>query len=717
MVWIGTSTGLEHLDLRTDRFTRHPDPDRKEDSRLVHAIRRDEAGDLWLARSDGIDRFEPEKGQFRHYALGTEGSGSQTAVWSMHPVDAGRLWLATSDGLLFFDSETGATTRYNESFLEPVGAVGAILADDDGRLWLGRARGLSRFDPETREFRHYTASETGRRLSFNAGALASRTGRFFFGAADGLTAFSPSSIKDSTYVPPVVLTELEVANRPVPIAAGSVLSQSITETAELRLHARDRVVSFGFAALSYRAPDRNRYRYRLEGFDEEWTEVDSGRRRVTYTNLPAGDYVFRVKGSNNDGAWNDEGAALRLEVLPAWWQTSWFRWASVTVGALALFAAHRFRIAVLRARVERNRSVLESLKSHIALLDRRGRITAVNESWSGSPGQDHEVGTVGDRYLEMLRRAAEEGDKPAEEALHGIESVLEGKRKLFDMEYPRPSSFGTAWYAFSVASFRGREGGAVVSYTDITARKRAEEEAQKQRAELAHVSRVATMGELTASIAHEINQPLASIVTYANAGRRFLDGGPSATEEVRSVLSAIAEQGKRAGDIVRHLRRLMKKDYIEIAPLDVNVLISAVLSVVHGDALAKRVTIQRSFAMGLPAIPGDSVQLQQVILNLMLNAFEAMASGDGGPREMIVRTWSEDRKTVQIAVVDTGPPVSEETLQKMFQRFYTSKPSGLGIGLSISQSIVEAHGGKLWAERNRDRGLTMRVSLKASSFG
>ncbi len=718
VVWIGTSQGLEHLDLRSESFVRHPNSDRKDDAHHVYAVRSDENGDLWLARSHGLDRFEPETGRFRHYSLGAEGSGSQTSVWAIHPVDGDRLWLGTSDGLLLFDSERGAATRFHEESQEPVGLVAAILEDDEGCLWLGRSRGLSRFEPETEEFRHYGSSETSRRLSFLGAALESRDGRFYFGAADGLTAFRPSSIEASTYVPPVVLTELEVDNRPMTIAAGSALSQSMGEIAQHRLHTRDRVVAFEFAALSYRAPERNRYRYRLEGFDADWTEVDSGRRRVTYTNLPAGSYLFRVKGSNNDGFWNDEGAALRLEVLPFWWQTSWFRWGSVIAAALALFGGHRLRIAVLREREERNRSVLESLKSRIALLDRRGRITAVNERWSaGALESGHGGGAIGDDYPEMLGRIAERGVKSAEEALAGVQSVLEGRQKLFDLEYPRISASGRDWYALSIAAFRGRGGGAVVSYTDITARKRAEEEARKQREELAHVARVATMGELTASIAHEINQPLASIVTYASAGSRFLDGGAPATEDVRGVLSAIAEQGKRAGDIVRHVRELLKKGRIEYSVLDVNELLRAMLTMVHGDAIAKGVAVRRSLAPGLPATTGNPVELQQVILNLVMNAFEAMEGDDAGPRQMTVRSWSDDPEGVQIAVTDTGPPVSDETLQKMFQRFYTSKPAGLGIGLSISQSIVEAHGGTLWAERNRDRGLTMRVSLKTSSSG
>jgi C4-dicarboxylate-specific signal transduction histidine kinase len=270
------------------------------------------------------------------------------------------------------------------------------------------------------------------------------------------------------------------------------------------------------------------------------------------------------------------------------------------------------------------------------------------------------------------------------------------------------------WYLMTVVPFRGQEGGAVVSFTDVTDRKRAVDEAQKRREELAHVVRVATVGELTASIAHEINQPLASIVTYANAGRRFLDSdSSSASDDVRRILRAIAEQGKRAGDIILHLRELLRRGPVERTRIDVNELLRGVLALVNGDALQRGVSMSHSLAQGLPRIPGDSIELQQVILNLVVNGFEAMSQGNDGLREMRFRTWSGGGKTVEIALSDTGPPIAEETFSKMFQRFYTSKRAGLGIGLSISQTIVEAHGGTLWAERNPERGLTMRVSLPA----
>ncbi|MGH9388392.1 MAG: ligand-binding sensor domain-containing protein, partial [Vicinamibacteria bacterium] len=383
------------MDLRSEEFTRYHEVN-GEDSDDVYAIRPDGNGALWLARSHGLDRFDPDTGEFRRYDLATEAESNDNAVWAIHRDQGGRLWLGTSTGLFSLDPEEEKVVLHTDLSGAPLGTVVSILEDDQGGFWLGRTQGLSRFDPRTSAFRHYGSGETLRRQSFSPGAFRSRTGRLFFGAGDGLTTFFPAEIKDAFYEPPVVLTGVQIANRPVPIGGESPLKRSITGARELRIHARHRVLSLEFAALSFRAPGKNRYRYRLEGFDSEWTEVDSGRRLVTYTNLPPGSYVFRVKGSNGDGVWNEEGAALRLEVLPFWWQTWWFRGGGLMMAALALFAAHRLRLrafekraaelqhevegrekaeVALREREERNRGVLESLKSHIALLDRKGRIT------------------------------------------------------------------------------------------------------------------------------------------------------------------------------------------------------------------------------------------------------------------------------------------------------------------------------------------------------
>ena len=221
-------------------------------------------------------------------------------------------------------------THYDHDNGLPSDAIFDILEDDQGRLWLSTSNGLSRFDPRSETFRNYDEQDGLPGNVFeSAVAFQSPGGEMFFGATDGLLAFYPDQIHDNLTVPPVVITDFLLANKPVPIGEGSVLRQAIDETSALTLSYLDRVISFEFAALNYIAPQKNRYRYKLEGFDKGWTEVGSDRRLVTYTNLDPGKYVFRVLGSNNDGIWNEEGAALALTITPPWWETTWFRISSV----------------------------------------------------------------------------------------------------------------------------------------------------------------------------------------------------------------------------------------------------------------------------------------------------------------------------------------------------------------------------------------------------
>ena len=213
--------------------------------------------------------------------------------------------------------------------------------------------GSARFDPGAETFRTYDENDGLPGNSFEwATAFQSPSGELFFGASDGLLAFYPEQIHDKQTAPPVVITDLLLANQPVPIGENSALRQAIGETDALVLSYLDRVISFEFAALNYLAPQKNRYRYKLEGFDTEWTEVGSDRRVVTYTNLDPGKYVFRVLGSNNDGIWNEEGAALALTITPPWWETTWFRISSVflMVGLVAGGFVWQRRRAVVQER-------------------------------------------------------------------------------------------------------------------------------------------------------------------------------------------------------------------------------------------------------------------------------------------------------------------------------------------------------------------------------
>jgi len=251
----------------------------------------------------------------------------------------------------------------------------------------------------------------------------------------------------------------------------------------------------------------------------------------------------------------------------------------------------------------------------------------------------------------------------------------------------------------------------VASVIDVTERRKAEAEIRELREELAHISRVATMGELTAAIIHELGQPLTAILANAQAGLRGLASGKTDVNDVRNILEDIVADDQRAAQVMQHLRSLFRRGNVERRPLQLNQLINDVLRVVGGDAELRRMVVVTDLASALPLVSGDRTQLQQVFLNLVVNAFDAMAEVSDRPREVIVRTLALDGNHVQVDVADTGPGIAAEKLGSIFKPFVTSKTGGMGMGLSVSHSIVIAHEGRLWAENGPEGGAIFHIAL------
>src|SRR5947208_7939313 len=255
----------------------------------------------------------------------------------------------------------------------------------------------------------------------------------------------------------------------------------------------------------------------------------------------------------------------------------------------------------------------------------------------------------------------------------------------------------------------------LVSIMDITERKRADEALHKTQAELAHVTRVATLGELTASIAHEVNQPLAAIVTNGNACLRWLAGDSPNLDEARETARRIIRDGNRAGDVIGRIRTLLRKTGTEKELLDMNQAIREVVALAEGEVRRNEVALRTELTGDLPPIWGDRVELEQVVLNLIMNAIEAMSAIGDRPRELVVRTQSGEVDQVCVTVQDSGIGLDPQSMGRIFDAFYTTKSQGMGMGLAISRSIVENHGGQLWAAPNEGPGATFQFTLQACS--
>jgi signal transduction histidine kinase len=249
-------------------------------------------------------------------------------------------------------------------------------------------------------------------------------------------------------------------------------------------------------------------------------------------------------------------------------------------------------------------------------------------------------------------------------------------------------------------------------YSDLQEREAKAREAQMA---LAHANRVTTMGQLTASIAHEVNQPIAAVVTNAHAALRFLGGQPANLEEVRQALDRIIRDGNRAGDVIGRIRDLIKKVPARQAELDINEAILEVIELMRSELLRNGVALQTELANGLPLTRGDRIQVQQIVLNLIMNAVEAMADVSNGSRDLLISTAGDISNGVLVTVRDSGPGLTPESLERLFDPFYTTKPGGMGMGLSICRSIIEAHGGRVWAAATVPRGASFQFTLPAHS--
>jgi PAS domain S-box-containing protein len=258
---------------------------------------------------------------------------------------------------------------------------------------------------------------------------------------------------------------------------------------------------------------------------------------------------------------------------------------------------------------------------------------------------------------------------------------------------------------------QGRPAAILETNNDITERKRAEDSLLKTQAELAHVTRLTTLGELTASIAHEVNQPLAAIVTNSNASLRWLASEPPNLDKSRQAIGRIIKDGNRASEIISRIRGLVKnapprKDWV-----DVNEIIVEVIGLALNEADRNQIFLKSHLSSELPLVLGDRVQLQQVILNLIINGVEAMGRITEGSRELVVSSENDEANGLLVAVRDTGVGLESTNLNQLFDAFFTTKPNGMGMGLAISRSIIEAHGGRLWATANSPQGAIFQFTL------
>ena len=313
-------------------------------------------------------------------------------------------------------------------------------------------------------------------------------------------------------------------------------------------------------------------------------------------------------------------------------------------------------------------------------------------------------------------------DRTHPEDVERVRQFIEGEPrdgKDYDLEHRLLMPDGSVKYLHVVAHPLRAEAGErafIGAVMDVTAAKRAEEAVQEAQAALAHVTRMATLGELTAWITHEVNQPLTGIVTNGAACLRWLDKAPPALDEARRSVEDMISDARRASEVIHSIRTLSKKTDAEKVPLDINDVVREASRLVQREAITHGASLRLELAQELPSILGDRVQLQQVIINLVINAIQAMASVTDRPRILLIRSQQSEDGRVLVAVRDSGTGIEAESVNKLFKAFFTTKPSGMGMGLSICRTIIEAHSGQVSAANNSGPGATFQLILPSRSL-
>ncbi len=380
ILWIGTYYGgLNKFEKDSERFSHfkyNPDNPNGISSTDVHILFIDRSGILWIGtkQGGGLDALDLQKGKFFNYKNDPSdlNSLSDNKISSIYEDKSGTIWIGTQEGgLNKFDRVNGKFRHFKMEDGLPSDFVTGILEDDHGNLWISTTNGLSKFNPNTETFRNYDVEDGLQSNEFEElrAYCKSKTGELIFGGVNGFNIFYPDSIKDNTHIPPVYITDFQLFNKPVPIGYDSlsgrtILRKSIIECKEIELNYDDKVFSFEFAALDFQAPTKNKYAYIMEGFDKDWTYTDANRNLATYTNLDPGEYVFRVKGSNNDGIWNEEGASIKIIILPPWYQTTLAYLIYILLIGSIIYVTWKAQIKRIRNKHEYEMSRFEAQKLH-----------------------------------------------------------------------------------------------------------------------------------------------------------------------------------------------------------------------------------------------------------------------------------------------------------------------------------------------------------------
>ena len=653
----------------------------------------------------GLRKRAPSPSRILSAACPQKRRGSKKAIrlsrWTESPC---RRWPRWPGELLF--------SHYRVSDGLPSNTILSIAEDYHGNLWLGTQNGLSKFTPGYKKDRNFTVSNGLQSNEFCVNACyKSHSGEMYFGGINGLNTFFPDSIKDNPYKAPTVITDFQIFNKSVSagekIGGHVILEKSITETKEINLSYKENVFLFEFASLHYAAPGSNQYAYRMDGFDTEWNHTDAGRRVVTYTNLSSGEYVFRVKGSNSDGVWNEEAASIRVIIAPPFWQTPWFKIILLVIIAGCVFWIYKWREIVAQQREMEELTKRELKYRNLFENSLAGMVRLSSNSW--------DVLEANRALLQMFGVKTSEEVKQIFETIPAADRNLiltmlknQGTMKNFEVTVRRfDKTEACISFSGNLFSDQGYIEGVLI---DVTERKRLE--AKQLRAQ-----RTESIGALASGMAHDLKNLLVPVKMAAELLKRRHDD-----ESSRSILTSIGLNAEHSINLVQQVLAFVRGVEGKHVPLQAADLLRRVLSALR-ETLPSNIEIESDLRDIAAVVLGDETQLRQVLVNLIMNAKDAMP--DGGHLTIVLACEQVNKVMAEAipnalegsfvvwSITDTGIGIPSEKIEKIFEPFYTTKEisKGTGLGLSIVAGIVKGHNGFITVESIVGKGTTFRVYL------
>ncbi|MEO5572634.1 MAG: two-component regulator propeller domain-containing protein [Bacteroidia bacterium] len=638
ILWIGTyGGGLNSYDKSTGKFTRYKNDLQKNSSfsgNIVTCLFRDQSGTLWIGTyGDGLFSYTKADGIFTSYK-NEPANGKSLSNNFIHCITedrSGVLWIGTyGGGVNAFDRNQKTFSRYTERDGLSNNVINGIAPDVNGYLWLSTNKGLSKLKLESNSpgekniVRTYD-SQDGAQNKYNEGAFfKSKTGKIFFGGAVGYNSFFPDEIKDNPYQPPVVITRFYLFEKP------HTMDTMITSKRSVVLSNEQNFFSFEFAALNYTYPEKNQYAYMMEPLDKSWNYC-SNRRYAAYTNIEPGDYTFRVKASNNDGVWNEQGTLLRITITPPFWKTWWFSIIAGIIVATSIVLYIRFRTRTLT-------------KQNI-----------------------------------VLEQKVEQRTSELKEKNEELVSTMNNLKSMQD--------------------------------------------------QLIHSEKMASLGQLTAGIAHEIQNPLNFVNNFSKVSVELLEELKHAatedkvaiTEDLKTNLNKIAHHGERAERIVKGMLMHSRTGLSEKQPTDLNKLIEDSFNLAYTGIRANdnafKCEVKTNFDSRIPFVNLVPQDLSRVMLNLINNSFYAMNEKKKNEpiyQPLLSLSTKLNDQQVFFKIADNGSGIPKENRERIFQPFFTTKPTGVGTGLGLSLSydiITKRHGGEIKIESKEGVGTEFIITL------